>query len=186
MVEQLTLHTSSSSISSLPRSTAGTIPANTMMWVGSKSWARVRLNPAGVQRTLQLSLLVLGVSGFQLARLLGMQAPNISYNQWSNGRNGMGSCAFGRLLELWWLKIQGWNICYMQKIDWEKGIIYWRKKGEYTDNLPRFGGGEPERKGEDIPRMADSGRKQKRQANAQSHIKPGIPTDEAYTIGNMG
>ena len=92
------------------RATIVGIPEQTLIKASNFKYAESRLNLVGLEHLLGISQTFLGVSGYQLARLVGRAWPSISLNQWRNGRAGMGTLSMGRLLYLWWLKVQGYDV----------------------------------------------------------------------------
>ena len=108
------------------------IPPGTFIGAGPGHWDRTRLNYAGAECLVPLSITSLGLSGYQLMRLLGSDWPSTHLRQWRAGQSSIGSLYLGRLCYLWHLKSKGFDLCYLKRIDWVEGKAYWRKgrKGE--------------------------------------------------------
>jgi hypothetical protein len=104
------------------------IPLQTFIGAGKGHWDRTRLNFAGVECLLPIVTVELGLSGWQLMRLLGSDWPSTHLRQWTIGKTSMGSLYLGRLVYLYHLKTRGFDLCYLKKIDWVEGKAYWRKK----------------------------------------------------------
>lgn len=117
-----------------PSESMPTIPPDTFVGQDNGEWAKKFIGFAGMEEILSLSQTSLGISGYQMARLLGSAWPGIHLNHWKNGRQCMGSLYFARLVYLFYLKfVKGYDLCYWQRIDWETGIIYTRRKNGHKD-----------------------------------------------------
>jgi hypothetical protein len=113
------------------------IPPQTFVPTGQGQWAKNRVGYAGVEEVITDAETALGVSGWQLARLLGSNFPSPHLNQWKNGRTGMGSLYMARLVKLYHLKfVKGMDLCYYQRIDWDTGQMYLRRKNGHKNTLP--------------------------------------------------
>jgi DNA-binding transcriptional regulator YiaG len=72
---------------------------------------------------IEAALYGFGVSGGQLARLLGTSSTHVC--SWRNGRIRLSSAFSGRLLELWILHNEGLPLGFARSIDWRTGAVEW-------------------------------------------------------------
>src|SRR3990172_6294007 len=84
-----------------PPAPTSSIPQQTFVGAGENHALRGRLDYMGLEWLLQTSRITLGVTGFQLARLVGSNWPSKDFAQWNHCRQRMGSLYLSRLFYLW-------------------------------------------------------------------------------------
>ena len=65
-------------------------------------------------------------SPYQLGQLLGCSYTSQIYN-WFNGTRRPASLILTRLLFLYDMRSRGAKLCFMSRINWDTGVIKWRK-----------------------------------------------------------
>jgi len=105
------------------------IPPQTFLSRGETLGKRRLVSFAGLEEILAITQEHLGISSWQMARLLGSNWPGQHMNGWKRGRNSMGSLYMTRLAYLWYLKyVKHVEVCSLSRIDWDTGIGYTRRK----------------------------------------------------------
>ncbi len=95
------------------------------------------LTYAAVHRLIMESTMVVGVTKFRLAVLLGVEKPSMVY-EWLNGSKKMSAGYAYRLAKLLLMKASGVQTALIEDINWDTGDIRWRTgKDGGKSNFPQ-------------------------------------------------
>lgn len=112
----------------------------------------------------------LQVTKYQLAGLLGIEAPNLY--RWLSGERTPSSFYLARLTQLWILQWKGLPVHMIRKVMWEESMVLWRD-GSVTlhEHLPGGSGTIPKEEGRERWEVAEFLNQQRRQASAHNQRK---------------
>lgn len=117
---------------SLPADTFGDIPSLKNEYSARRPHS-LYPKTAAVDWLVNEALELLGVSAYQLGKLLGHRSEEV-LRRWRIGATRPCSLYLTRLLVLWRLHAHGYEVVKMSKVDWERGVIVWRDESFVPQN----------------------------------------------------
>ncbi len=124
---------------------------------------------------------ILGVTGYQLASLLGMGYDH--YRDRKHARKRFGPGRWGQICKLLQLHARGIPLQLARSIYWKEGIINWRNGNESSANhLLERGWQVPEKEREDIGGSPEALTQWGRQAGPQPKRKSGVRSERGPAI----